>query len=532
MLWRYTIPAATIITLLGVPAGAEPTAYAIIVGNNSPPRENHNLSDLRYADDDAIRYYRFFNRLTDDIHLLTVPDTATQKRYPNVAARAKPPTIKHLKAAVASIVKQIRLSEARGEETVVYLAFSGHGDHTEGGEPFLSFLDGPVTGTTLYNEVLAKLEADYVHVFIDACYAKGVIGFRGPFDKEYDGERVAITDNEMKAAFGQLKSNVYPGLGVIISSSKNDKAHEWSKIESGVFTHEILSGLSGPADINLDGKIEYSELVAFVSSANLEITDPRGKLEVIARPPKRNYNAPIVNLSSLKSVAFLYGNPSSLGHFAIELKNGERYLDANLSDVDEAHIAIPRDEPAFLYTGNQEAEIRTENAELIEMDQLRFGTRTIVHRGGIESALQDGLFAATFGKSFYQGFVESRELVGVRFDAPKMVFADHGPTYAPYRKPLAITSFVVAGGAAIAAAVLGGLALRERGRFNDTYIESDAYDLNEKYVGYSNAFWITAAVVPVGVLAGVLFWPKQGKKKTSLQLTSRLGADLSLSLTF
>jgi len=113
-----------------------------------------------------------------------------------------------------------------------------------------------------------------------------------------------------------------------------------------------------------------------------------------------------------------------------------------------------------------------------------------------------------------------------------MVLADHGPSYAPYRKPLAITSFVIAGGAAVAAAVVGGIALKTRGRFNDTYVERDAYDLNEQYVGYSNAFWITAAVVPLGVLAGVLFWPRQGEKKASLQVKSRFGADLSLSLTF
>ncbi len=530
---RRRIFITTLSTLLLVCGAARSAvrSYSIIIGNNAPPAGNSTLPTLRYADDDAVRYYRFFHRLTDDVYLLTVPDAATQRRYPGVASRAKPPTIKHLTAAVQRIARDIAAAARSGDETVVYLTFSGHGDHTPNGEPFLSFLDGPVVGATLYREVFEKLEADYLHVFIDACYAKGILGFRGPFDDASDSERVAISDREMQAAFGQLRQEVSPGLGLIISSSRNDKAHEWSKIESGVFTHEVLSGISGPADINLDGRIEYSELVSFISAANLEVADSRGKLDVIARPPRRNHNVPIVDLTDLRSVSFLHGDPSVLGHFSIELRSGERYLDANLSNSREAHIAIPKDETAYLYTEHQEAEIRGVQADVIGFDRLTFNPRRIIHRGGIESALQEGLFAADYSKAYYQGFVESRSLSAVRFDAPRMIRDSREADAGGLRKPLAITGFVLAGTSAVAAAVLGTLSIRTRNDLETNFIERDAQKLNDRYKAFSNGFWVSAALVPVGAIVGIVLWPKRRAQQQAVRVTGGVRA-LSLSVSF
>ena len=48
--------------LLAVSAHAEArdVPYAIIIGNNAPP--SSDLRTLRYADDDAARYYQVFGR--------------------------------------------------------------------------------------------------------------------------------------------------------------------------------------------------------------------------------------------------------------------------------------------------------------------------------------------------------------------------------------------------------------------------------------------------------------------------------------
>ena len=55
---------------------------------------------------------------------------------------------------------------------------------------------------------------------------------------------------------------------MILATTLGQQAHEWSAIESGVFTHELLSGLLGAADVNADQRIEYTELQAFIAAAN------------------------------------------------------------------------------------------------------------------------------------------------------------------------------------------------------------------------------------------------------------------------
>jgi uncharacterized caspase-like protein len=48
-----------------------------------------------------------------------------------------------------------------------------------------------------------------------------------------------------------------------MASASNTQAHEWDDYQTGVFTHELLSGLRGGADVNGDGRVEYSEMAAF-----------------------------------------------------------------------------------------------------------------------------------------------------------------------------------------------------------------------------------------------------------------------------
>ena len=42
-----------------------------------------------------------------------------------------------------------------------------------------------------------------------------------------------------------------------------------------MFTHELLSGMLGAADVNGDLVVEYTEVQAFVAAANRDIKDPR-----------------------------------------------------------------------------------------------------------------------------------------------------------------------------------------------------------------------------------------------------------------
>ncbi len=141
---------------------------AVVVGNNQPPagESGAGLATLRYADDDAHRYADLLRRVADDTVLLTVYDRQTRGRVPDAAVDG-PPTLAALRKTLAAF--------AEGDELTVYLVFAGHGAIDESGAPFLSLLDGPLTRDVLFDELLAGLPADRVHLIIDACHAAGVL---------------------------------------------------------------------------------------------------------------------------------------------------------------------------------------------------------------------------------------------------------------------------------------------------------------------------------------------------------------------
>jgi hypothetical protein len=360
------------------------------------------------------------------------------------------------------------------------------------------------------------------------------------FSDEVESRHVRLSGQEVREILGEKQVSDLPGLGVIISSSEHQKTHEWSRIESGVFTHEVLSGLSGPADVNLDGKIEYSELIAFVSAANREISDSRGKIRVIAKPPPRNHSIPIVDLTTFSRVAFLTGDPSSLGHFSIDLANGERYLDANLGDMREMHVVVPLDESAYISYRTEEAMIPMDENRTIELALLDFEGKRFSARGRIENAFQKGLFTAAYGRRYYLGFIDNSGLVGVAFDAERLALSNtvnrddvHRRTPS-WRKAAAITGSVLTGSAAVAAIAFGVLSLKARSDFNETEMQRQSDEAANRYQSYTTAFWVTAGIVPVAALLTWFVWPKTGRREASRpRFSAEPGSGtLTLSLRF
>ena len=384
-------------------------AYAIVIGNNTPPSTGtrESLQPLRYADDDAVRYFQLFSRFADS-HLLTVLDTQTQRRYPGMAAHSLPPTLDNLNHIVDELAAKMRADRQRGDLPDLYFAFSGHGARDDRGEPFLAMLDGALTQKTLYDGVLGRMPTEYTHLIVDACHAGGVVGVRGGgfFEHELETRRAPVTAAEVDPILQATPLARYPNIGVILATTIDQEAHEWSAIESGVFTHELLSGLLGAADVNGDLVVEYSEAQAFVAAANRDIKDPRAIPHVIARPPAANQHAALVTLPQLAGTRLVRGDASTLGHFYIELDDGQRYLDAHADGKTPIAVAVPDATAAFLRTDAGEATLPLHGA--ITLATLVLDTaRNVASRGSIDTAYRSALFASSYGRAYYQGFVDS-----------------------------------------------------------------------------------------------------------------------------
>lgn len=498
-----------LIALLAGSAAAEgkQISYAIVIGNNAPPLSGTSevLQPLRYADDDAVRYYQLFSRVAYT-HLLVVLDTTTQRRYPGMAANAQPPTVQNLRTVIDDLVWRMDRDRKAGNRPVLYFAFSGHGARDDRGEPFLALLDGALTQKTLYDDVLGRMPTTFTHLIVDACNAGGVVGVRGGFfDKEANTQAVPTSTAEVQPILEATRLARYPHIGVILATTLGQEAHEWSQIESGVFTHELLSGLLGAADVNGDLQIEYTEVQAFVAAANRDIKDPKAIPHVIARPPPANQSVALISLPALAGVRMLSGKATALGHFHIELDNGQRYLDAHVDPNSTVMIAVPEATAAFLRTEAGEAALPARGP--VQLAALSLTRRGVGSRGSIEAAYQTALFSSGYGRSYYQGFVDSIGAVGVSFQdtSAAPVTADDRHRR---RKNLAIGSVVIAGVGAAAALTTGALAYSAHRDYESTALQRAAADAKARYDRYLPISIVSGSVAVVAGAAAYWLWPR------------------------
>jgi hypothetical protein len=411
---------ASLLLLASGAAWGRTTTYAIHVGNNAPPEGVPGaLARLRYADDDAVRWFEFTSRFAEQSVLLSTLDEETQRRSPLLARRTQAPTWLTLKRVVLAIAVQVERDLARGDEPVVYLTFSGHGARDEQGVFFLALEGGGLRQRELYEELLMPLRAATVHLLIDACHAESLVSPRDGASQEQTMARVAVDPHVGAGAFEPRLPERFSRVGVLIATAVEQQAHEWSRIESGVFTHEVLSGLSGAADVNGDGLVEYSELSAFVASANREFSDPRAVPAMVTLPPRADLHTPLVRLTELRGTGtgVLQGR-FEWGHFYVELENGRRVLDVHLEPGQVAKLYVPTGR-LFIVAGEREATVMVAPQQTLDTTGVSFSPRRASARGSLEAALDSAFFRAAFSRAYYQGYVDSRREPSVTFEAPQ-----------------------------------------------------------------------------------------------------------------
>jgi len=496
--------AAIALALFAATAQARTVSYGIAIGNNAPPSGSDvPLPVLSYADDDAVRYYQLLSRFCERAVLLSVLDEATGKRYPEALSTARVPSLGELRAVLSDFATRMQADRDRGDQPVLYFAFSGHGAKNHSGELFLALSDAELTRERLYAEVLDRVPAAFVHLFIDACHAEGVVGVRGFLGAESDARPVPVSAQERQRFLEATTLARYPHVGVVLATSSDQQAHEWSQIESGVFTHELLSALSGAADVNGDGLVEYSEVLAFVASINRDVPDERAVPKIIAVAPRVNPHQPLVTLGDQSAIAQLAG-ASRLGHFHVELESGQRYLDANLSPDYLVRIAVPAAR-LFVVADGREAEVHPKAGEIVRLETLSFRKRSVAARGSIEATLQRALFQSSYGPTYYRGFVDSSGLAGVRWD-PSAVPSLSALTETP-RKPVATAMFAVAGASAVAAVATGALSVKAKQDFDSTKLQRQAADARGRVISFGAAAAATGTVAVVGAIVGLVLWP-------------------------
>jgi hypothetical protein len=247
--------------------------FALVVGHNQPPRPE--LPRLRYGDDDAIRWAMLLKTYGADVEILTTLDEESRRLYGDHLPALAEPTRDEIVAAMDRLGSAIRAARAAGARTVFYFVYAGHGD-VENGEGYVALAGGRLYRRDLEELILAASGADTNHVVVDACrsyyfvYDRGPGGTREPWSSPYFVSGAAAR---------------FRNTGFLLASSTEAPTHEWEEFQSGIFSHELRSGLLGSADLDGDGRISYDELAAFVRVANRPIRNAKFRPEFVARAP-------------------------------------------------------------------------------------------------------------------------------------------------------------------------------------------------------------------------------------------------------
>lgn len=206
--------------------------WAVVVGISS---YNH-MPALRYTDDDAYRMYAFLKSpegggLPDEQIRILIDEDATKDE---------------IRIAMENVFAKA------GPNDLALLYFSGHGLRG-------SFLPIDFDGYNNklehdeINAILANSPAKYKLLIADACHSGSLLAMKS-------GEVKGILDN-----YYNTLAQADPGTALIMSSKSEETSLESSGLRQGVFSHFLIRGLKGEADINRDRIVSVQELFDFVT---------------------------------------------------------------------------------------------------------------------------------------------------------------------------------------------------------------------------------------------------------------------------
>ncbi|MGC4087581.1 MAG: caspase family protein [Polyangiaceae bacterium] len=388
MSWLRVLSALTLLLAWSGRASAGPNdvrRFAIIIGNNQP--ESASATRLRYADDDALATRQLLAEAGVETRLLVRIDEGTRGLHPEARADGLP-RLDDLRKNFQALANKMRALSERGIPTELLFFYGGHGD-VDRGEGYVVFEDQRLTRSMLF-ALLKSSPATRNHVFVDACKSYYLVFDRGP-----GGRRSPYALFEPGATPAGLENT-----GFVLSTSSDRDSHEWERYQGGVLSHELRSALRGAADVDLDGRITYAELGAFLSAANQSIKNPRFRPDFKVQAPRRDLDLALLSWSPEQAGLELRSN--GFGHVYVETARGERVLDAHPSPGQALRLWVPAERPLFVRRQDERGELVVTRRERTEVSALS-ETPQVARRGALSLAFE-WLFETPFGNDDVRRF--------------------------------------------------------------------------------------------------------------------------------
>ena len=230
------------------------TQWAVIIGVGG--YESSAVPRLRYsvADADAV-YQTLIGAGFKKENILLMTDKTERK-----------PTLRNIKWALGTF-----LARSAHKDDLVMIYFAGHGAsevdqrgiERDGLSKYLVPVDADpddLYSTALpmdeMQNVLARIEAERVTVFLDACYSGAAGGRTFASTKT----RTVNVDDIFLDRLTRAK-----GRAIVTASRPSELSIELAELGHGIFTYYLVRGLQGYADNNRDGIVSLQELYEYLA---------------------------------------------------------------------------------------------------------------------------------------------------------------------------------------------------------------------------------------------------------------------------
>ncbi len=202
-----------------------------------------------------------------------------------------------LERAVEELRRQVAAAKLEARRTEVLVYYSGHADE-EGlliGEERLDYRE--------LRGLMDRIDADVRIAILDACASGAITRIKG-------GTR--------RNAFEVDTSSDMRGYAFLTSSSAEETAQESDRIQASFFTHYLVSGMRGGADVSGDGKVTLNEAYQFAYNETLNRT--------VESQGGAQHPAYHINLSGTGDVVMTDVRQTSAGLVLGERLNGRVFL--------------------------------------------------------------------------------------------------------------------------------------------------------------------------------------------------------------
>ncbi|MCU0664047.1 MAG: caspase family protein [Myxococcota bacterium] len=316
-----------------------------------------------------------------------------------------------LRTALTAANRQIEAGHAASSLLLVY--YSGHADG-QGLE---------LTGERLpFAELRQLVEASPAQtklLIIDACHSGAITSAKG-------GRLGPSFDISSSEAAGTS------GLAILASSAPLERSHESSALRGSFFTHYLVSGLRGAADMDGDQRITLSEVYGHAYARTVAET---GRTVAGTQHPTYDYRLSgrgnVVLTSMEKGTTRIVFGPAISGDLVISSLDDELTLEVRKAQGSTACLSLPHGEYRIALRSRDRVyaahvSLQTGETEVLEASSLRHDTRLSLAARKGQKAPRTGAISLEYGlqsSALKQLAAIHLALLGVRADlGPTSVF--------------------------------------------------------------------------------------------------------------